>query len=46
MSKVDQTKQQYSAVNVVHRNFGAIGAAVSVLAFVSGFVVAGAFTRR
>jgi hypothetical protein len=45
-SKVDETKQQYSAVNILHRNFSRASAAVWILAFVSGFFVAGAFTRR
>jgi hypothetical protein len=45
-SKVDETKQHYSAVNVLHRNFGRASAAVWVFAFVSGYFVAGAFTRR
>lgn len=46
MSKVDETKQQYSAVNILHRNFGRASAAVSIVGFLFGFVFAGAFTRR
>ncbi|HUO17001.1 MAG TPA: hypothetical protein VMX38_18605 [Verrucomicrobiae bacterium] len=46
MSKVDETKQQYSAANILHRNFGRASAAVSVLGFLLGFVFAGAFTRQ
>lgn len=45
-SKVDETKQQYSATNLLHRNFGTVSAAVSILGFLFGFAFAGAFTRR
>ncbi len=46
MSKVDETRQQYSAANILHRNFGRASVAVSVLGFLFGFALAGAFTRR
>jgi hypothetical protein len=46
MSKVDETKRQYSAVNILHRNFGRASTAATALGLLVGFVVAGAFTRR
>lgn len=45
-SKVDETKQQYRAVNILHRNFGRASATVSVLSFLFGYIFAGAFTGR
>jgi hypothetical protein len=45
-SKVDDTKQHFSPVNILHRNFERTSAAVSVVAFVAGYLFAGAFTHR
>lgn len=45
-SKVDETKQQFSAENIAHRHFGPASAVVSLLGFVLGYAFAGAFTRR
>jgi hypothetical protein len=46
MSKVDETKQQFSAEHIVQRNFGAASVTVSLLGLLFGFVFGGAFTRR
>lgn len=45
-SKVDETKQQFSAANILHRNFGRASAAVSLAGFIFGYLFAGAFIRR
>lgn len=45
-SKVDETKRQYSAANLLHQNFGRVSAAVSVLGFLCGLAFGGAFTRH
>jgi hypothetical protein len=45
-SKVDDTKQHFSPVNILQRNFGRASGAVSVVAFVLGYLCAGAFTHR
>ena len=46
ISKVDETKEQFSPANILHRNFGRASAAVSVVGFIFGYLVAGAFTRH
>jgi hypothetical protein len=46
MSKVDETKQQYTATNILHRNFNRASVPVSILGFLFGFAFAGLFTRR
>jgi hypothetical protein len=46
MSKVDETKQQFSAVNILHRNFGRASTTVSIVGFIFGYLSAGAFSRR
>jgi hypothetical protein len=45
-SKVDETKRQYSAANILHRNFGRVSAAASLLGLVLGYKFAGEFTHR
>lgn len=46
ISKVDETKQQYSAVHILQRNFVPVSVAVSALGLLFGFAFAGAFIRR
>lgn len=46
LAKVDETKQQYSATNILHRNFARASVSVSVLGFLFGFAFAGLFRRR
>jgi hypothetical protein len=46
MSKVDRTKEQLSATNLVREHFGGASAVVSALAFVLGYAFAGIFTRE
>lgn len=46
MSKVDETKQQYNAVHILQRNFGAASVTASLLGLMLGFAFGGAFTRR
>jgi hypothetical protein len=45
-SKVDQAKQQFSAANILRRNFGRASTTVSIVGFILGYRLAGAFTRR
>jgi len=45
-SKVDETRQQFTATNIIHRNFARASAVVSSAAFICGYLFAGAFTRR
>ncbi len=46
MSKVDQTKQKFSAENILHRNFGRASATVSAVGFIFGYLFAGIFSHR
>jgi hypothetical protein len=45
-SKVDETKQHYSAEQILQRNFGPAALALSLLGLLFGFAFGEAFTRR
>jgi hypothetical protein len=45
-SKVDETRQHYSAEQILQRNLGPASVAVALLGLLFGIVFGGAFTRR
>ncbi len=46
MSKVDETRRQFTAANIIHRNFTRVSAVASSAGFIFGYLFSGAFTRR